>query len=86
MALTAVNFIVDTYLFAAASALSACTVVRSTFGAGFPLFATQMYDKLGTQWASSLLGFIALVLAPVPLLLMKIGPGLRARSKFTPNL
>lgn len=81
-----VNHIIDSYLWSAASALSASTVVRSAFGAGFPLFASQMYSKLGTQWASSLLGFIALVLAPVPLVLMKYGPALRARSKFTPSL
>jgi multidrug resistance protein len=86
MFLSLFNHIIDSYLWSAASALSACTVVRSAFGAGFPLFASQMYERLGTQWASSLLGFIALVLAPVPLVLMKIGPKLRARSRFTPSL
>ena len=36
----------------AASALAINTVVRSTFGAGFPLFAAQMYNKLvsPTMW------------------------------------
>lgn len=33
------NYIVDAYLMNAASALSANTVVRSAFGAGFPMFA-----------------------------------------------
>lgn len=80
------NYIVDVYLWAAASALAASTVVRSSFGAGFPLFATQMYERLGTQWASSLLGFIALAMTPVPLLLIKFGPRLRAKSKFSPNI
>lgn len=79
------NYIIDTYLWAAASALAAATVVRSAFGAGFPLFAGQMYEQLGTQWASSLLGFLALVMAPVPMVLMKYGPKLRARSKFAPR-
>ncbi|ORY35819.1 major facilitator superfamily domain-containing protein [Naematelia encephala] len=79
------NYVIDTYLWSAASALSAMTVVRSAFGAGFPLFATQMYEKLGTQWASSLLGFLALLMAPIPMLIMKYGPTLRARSKFSPN-
>ena len=36
------NYIIDVYLWAAASALAATTVVRSIFGAGFPLFATQI--------------------------------------------
>lgn len=75
------NFLVDVYLASAASALSANTVVRSAFGAGFPLFATQMYQKLGTQWASTLLGFIALVMVPIPLVLYKFGGRVRAWSK-----
>jgi hypothetical protein len=79
------NYIIDVYLWAAASALAGTTVVRSLFGAGFPLFATQMYAKLGTQWASSLLGFIALVLAPIPILLTIYGPALRKRSRYSPN-
>lgn len=80
------NYIIDSYLWSAASALAGSTVVRSSFGAGFPLFANQMYEKLGTHWASSLLGFIALLLVPVPFILHKYGPWLRARSKYTPTL
>lgn len=57
------NYIIDVYLWAAASALAGATVARSACGAAFPLFATQMYAKLGTQWASSLLGFLALLMA-----------------------
>jgi len=57
------NYIIDVYLWSAASALAATTVCRSVFGAAFPAFSNQMYDKLGTQWASSLLGFIALIMA-----------------------
>nr|ODN86187.1 polyamine transporter 1 [Cryptococcus depauperatus CBS 7841] len=79
------NYIIDVYLWTAASALASATVFRSLFGAAFPLFAVQMYDKLGTQWASSLLGFIALVLAPIPIVLIKYGHKLRAKSRFSPN-
>lgn len=32
-----INYIIDVYLFVSASALAANTVVRSTFGAGFPV-------------------------------------------------
>ncbi|WVR09419.1 hypothetical protein IAU60_006486 [Kwoniella sp. DSM 27419] len=79
------NYIIDVYLWSAASALAGATIVRSLFGAAFPLFASQMYAKLGTQWASSLLGFLALLLAPIPLVLMIYGKKLRARSRFSPN-
>jgi hypothetical protein len=61
----------DAYLAIAASALAAVTVLRSLAGAGFPLFATQMYDKLNPRWASTLLGFIALLLAPIPVVLIR---------------
>lgn len=79
------NYMIDAYLFVAASALSASTVVRSLFGAGFPLFAVQMYDRLNPRWASTLLGFIAILLAPIPFVLYRFGPFLRQKSKYAPT-
>ncbi|KAJ8591490.1 hypothetical protein M405DRAFT_764751 [Rhizopogon salebrosus TDB-379] len=79
------NYIIDSYLSVAASALAANAVVRSLFGAAFPLFATQMYDRLGPQWASTLLGFIALILMPTLFVLSKYGPTLRIKSKYAPS-
>ncbi|KAH9942621.1 MFS general substrate transporter [Amylocystis lapponica] len=79
------NYMVDAYLFVAASALSVNTVTRSCFGAGFPLFATQMYDTLDPRWASTLLGCIAVVLGPIPFVLNHLGPTLRRRSKYAPS-
>jgi len=38
---------------------------------GLQMFATQMYKAMGPQWASSLLGFIALILMPIPFVLIK---------------
>lgn len=80
------NYIIDAYLFVAASALAANTVVRSLFGAGFPLFATQMFEALNPRWASTLLGLVAVVMAPIPFILRKYGPTLRRKSKFAPTL
>ena len=80
------NYIIDAYLFVAASALAANTVVRSVFGASFPLFATQMFESLNPRWASTLLGLVAVVLAPLPFVLRKYGPTLRRKSKYAPNL
>ena len=42
----------------------------------------QMYVKLGTPWAASTLGFIALAMTPVPWLLYTYGPKLRNMSKY----
>ncbi|THV07660.1 MFS general substrate transporter [Dendrothele bispora CBS 962.96] len=77
------NYIIDTYLAMAASALSASTVVRSLFGAGFPLFASQMFDRLNPRWASTLLGCLALLMTPIPFVFVKFGAKLRAKSKFS---
>ncbi|EJU05858.1 MFS general substrate transporter [Dacryopinax primogenitus] len=79
------NYIIDAYLMVAASALASSTVVRSAFGAGFPLFATQMFDKLNPRWASTLLGCIALLLIPIPFVLSAYGRTLRQRSKYAPT-
>jgi DHA1 family multidrug resistance protein-like MFS transporter len=46
-----INYIIDCYLMNANSALSANTLIRSFAGAGFPLFAVQMYHKLVSQFA-----------------------------------
>ncbi|KAK9334135.1 major facilitator superfamily domain-containing protein [Lipomyces starkeyi] len=77
------SYLVDSYLLYAASSLAANTLLRSLFGAFFPLFASRMYIKLSPRWACTLLGFISLAMAPIPYLFYKYGPALRARSKRT---
>lgn len=44
-----------------------------------------MYDGLGAEWASSLVGFVALLLMPIPFVLYKFGPALRNRSRYAPT-
>ncbi|SGZ28544.1 BQ5605_C027g10369 [Microbotryum silenes-dioicae] len=75
------NYLIDTYLMNAASALSFNTVCRSSFGAAFPLFAIQMFKKLGVPGASSLLGGLAILFIPAPFLLYKYGKKFRMMSK-----
>lgn len=79
------NYIIDAYLFVAASALASSTVIRSLAGAGFPLFANQMYNSLNPRWASTLLGCIAVLLAPIPFVLIRYGATLRIKSKYAPT-
>ena len=77
------TYLVDTYgALYSASAIAANGLVRYTFGAVFPLFTIQMYDKLGIAWAGSLLGFIGLVMVPIPWVLYRWGPFLRSKSYF----
>jgi multidrug resistance protein len=78
---TANNYLIDTFITYCASALAAKTVVRSGLGAAFPLFITQMYHRLGFQWASTLLAFISLAMVPIPFAFYRYGAAIRARSK-----
>lgn len=72
--------------FSAASALAANTFLRSLAGAGFPLFAQQMFKGMGIQWAATLIGCVAAVLVPIPVLFYFYGARLRAKSKFAPAM
>lgn len=76
------SYLIDCYGRYAASALAANAILRSLFGAVFPLFSRQMYDDLGTGWGTSLLGFVALAMTPMPYVFYHYGPKIRARSAF----
>ncbi|TFY72914.1 hypothetical protein EVG20_g105 [Dentipellis fragilis] len=78
------NYVVDMYLFVAASALVSLTVCRSIFSAVFPLFARQMFITLNPRFASTLLGCIAILLMPMPFVFQRYGPYLRSKSKYVP--
>jgi MFS transporter, DHA1 family, multidrug resistance protein len=80
------NYIIDAYLVFAASAMAANSVLRSTFGAVFPLFATFMFKNMGTNWAGLLLGLFAVVLIACPLAFAKWGKQLRQKSKYAFDL
>ncbi|ODV81755.1 MFS general substrate transporter [Suhomyces tanzawaensis NRRL Y-17324] len=73
------NYIIDTYAKYAASALATKVFLRSSGGAAFPLFVTQMYHRLGLQWASWLLAFISLAMIAIPFSFYKYGASLRAK-------
>ncbi len=45
-----------------------------------------MFNNLGIEWASTLLGLLAAVLVPIPIAFYKWGHLIRAKSKFAPKL
>ena len=47
--LSVINYLIDCYLVFAASTLAANSVLRSLFGAAFPLFTTPMLRNLGRK-------------------------------------
>lgn len=52
--LSVMNYLIDSYTIFAASVLAANSVLRSVFGAAFPLFTKQMYSNLGELQGSHL--------------------------------
>ncbi|KAG9525679.1 MFS general substrate transporter, partial [Aureobasidium melanogenum] len=83
--LQCLNYLIDSYLMFAASAIAANTFLRSLCGAGFPLFATYMIDGMGIQWAGTLLGCFAFLLVPLPILFYMKGAQIRGKSNFAPT-
>lgn len=75
------SYLADSYPKYVASVLAGNDLVRSSFGAAFPLFANAMYKKLGIKWASSLLGFLAIAFIPIPFVLYRYGKKIRLASK-----
>ncbi|GJD01622.1 major facilitator superfamily transporter [Colletotrichum higginsianum] len=83
--LQALNYLVDAYLMFAASAIAGNTFLRSLCGAGFPLFASYMFNGMGIEWASTLLGIVAAVLVPIPVIFYIWGAKIRAKSAYAPT-
>ncbi|KAJ5799243.1 MFS general substrate transporter [Penicillium psychrosexuale] len=80
-----INYIIDSYLMYAASAIAANTVLRSACAAASPLFTQYMFDALGVGGAGSLIGGVGVLLMPIPFVFYRYGAVIRARSKFAPT-
>ncbi|KAJ5433499.1 uncharacterized protein N7458_012655 [Penicillium daleae] len=76
------NYLIDSYTIYAASVLAANTVLRSIFGAIFPIIATWMYDGIGIHWAPSIPAFLSVLCMPFPFLFYKYGASVRQRCKY----
>ncbi|KAH8801726.1 MFS multidrug transporter-like protein [Xylogone sp. PMI_703] len=81
--ISAATYLLDTYqALTGASALAANGLLRYILGAAFPLFALQMYENLGIDWATSLLAFVTVALLPIPWVLFRYGHKIRSKSKY----
>ncbi|KAJ6785067.1 hypothetical protein PWT90_05250 [Aphanocladium album] len=76
-------FMLDSYgpLYGA-SASGAMMMSRYVLATAFPLFTLQMYKALGVGWGTSLLGFVALAMAPIPWCFWIYGERIRRRSRY----
>ncbi|KAG9642641.1 MFS general substrate transporter, partial [Aureobasidium melanogenum] len=84
--MSGVTYMVDVYLLNANSAIAINTFIRSGVAAGFPMFATYMFEGLGVDWATSLLAFVCIALIPFPLIFWFYGKKIRSLSKFAFDL
>ncbi|BEJ11551.1 hypothetical protein CspHIS471_0200110 [Cutaneotrichosporon sp. HIS471] len=80
------NYVADAYEQNSSSAQAAHSMVRNGFSGIFPLFARQMYIKMGYPQASSLIAGLGFALAIAPFMLIKYGARLRAKSPITTKL
>ena len=76
-------FMLDSYgpLYGA-SASGAMMFSRYLMSTSFPLFALQMFEKLGVGWATSVLALLMAFMAPIPWAFWTYGERLRRRSKY----
>ncbi|KAJ7847612.1 MFS general substrate transporter [Mycena olivaceomarginata] len=76
------TYLVDSYAIYAASAIAAVSSFRAFAGFGFPLFADEIYARLGDGWGNSILALICLVIGcPAPFVFYRYGARLRSGSK-----
>lgn len=78
------TYMVDAFLYTAASAVAALVCLRSIFGAFLPLIGPNVYGSLGLGWGNTLLGFICLAVTPVPFAFLKWGG--YVRKKYPVNV
>ncbi|KPM43193.1 putative transporter [Neonectria ditissima] len=60
------NYITDVFRQRSASAHAGASCIRSVGAVVIPLSAGPMFSRLGIHWASSLLGFLALIMGVIP--------------------
>ncbi|KAH7273204.1 major facilitator superfamily domain-containing protein [Fusarium solani] len=76
------NYLGESYPQHVAGVFAGNTFFRSSFGGALPLAAPRMLQNLGIGWASSTLGFISLMLVPLPFILERYGKRLRSWSRY----
>lgn len=75
-------YLLDEFVKHAASANAASRVLSYVLGFTFPIFAPQLYIKLGYGWGNTLLALILVVFGwPAPIILWKYGERLRAMRR-----
>lgn len=72
----------DCYGENSSSAIAGQGLMRNTLGAVSPLFASQFFHNVGSQYAGLILAILASILTIIPFVMFKYGHKLRERSKL----
>lgn len=75
------SYTADCYGESSSSAIAGQGLMRNSLGAVSPLFATQFFTNVGSQYAGLILSLVACVLTLIPFVFYKYGHVLRAKSK-----
>ncbi|KAK3633522.1 hypothetical protein LTR56_015775 [Elasticomyces elasticus] len=76
------SYTADCYGTSAGSAIAGQGLMRNTLGAVTPLFASQFFHNVGSQYAGLILALFGTLLSTIPFVMFKYGHVLRARSKL----
>lgn len=76
------SFTSDCYGENSSSAIAGQGFLRNTLGAVAPLFASQIFHNVGSQYAGLILALVATMLALIPFVFFKYGSKVRSRSKL----
>ena len=76
------SFTSDCYGESSSSAIAGQGFMRNTLGAVSPLFASQFFHNVGSQYAGLILALVATLLTFIPYILFWWGPALRKRSRL----
>jgi MFS family permease len=76
------TYLIDVFTKHAASAMAANTVLRSVVAAILPMAGPKLYSSLGYGWGNSVLGFISIIMIPIPFIFLKYGERIRTSPRF----
>ncbi|KPM44132.1 hypothetical protein AK830_g2419 [Neonectria ditissima] len=77
------SYVVDAGGVYSASAMTGIIVTRCLMGTFLPLTTAPLVDALGYGWGCTVFSAVSLLLAPIPILIMRYGAKWRQRSEYT---
>lgn len=76
-------YVVDAFGVYSASAMTGVIVMRCLMGTFLPLTTAPLVDKFGWGWAFTVFAGVILLMAPIPVLMLRYGAYWRRFSKYS---